>query len=436
MAELVKTTWKQGEESEVDLEDYVKEESDEDICPECHEHPCECNSGENIKEIAAFESWATAILENVLTPDTTDGLQELLTQDLQLGASGELIQSLQGIGINDNVGAELFASLNQLAKMNPNADSDLIKQTIMSWVEATDPEAAQQLTGNPPEATQPQELNPSQQPAPEAAAPVQQNPGIAPGEPVAEGTISELADPALAAEIRKLSDKVKHLNTLYVNSKRFNDVESLQKIKHLLAVVSAKKAELIKRSEETDDNAFLSKVKGRFPEEDFVEPPENEQPASAKVSPQDIAKSIIGFYDRDKGTWTKGRPGIVAGIVREFGPEAGELAKNFIMKLSQESKVSGPNIDDDMEESYTGHYNDDDFYEVDPEDKVIRHAGGHSEYRLPFGHDHIKQPNGNRLMRGSMAKYLKPKTTDKTNESNSEFNAIVKLAGLKKNNQK
>jgi hypothetical protein len=335
------------EESEIDLEEYVGEAKDEDICPECKESPCECNTSEGIKEFAAFESWAHQIAEGTLTPDTTNGLQELLTQDLQLGASGELIQSLQGIGIDADVGAELFASLNQLAKMNPNADSDLIKHTIMSWLDQADPQAAQTIAGAAPEPEQPQELDPAQQ--------LQAAPAPAPEQPVAESVISELADPALTLEIRELSAKIKHLNDLYIQSKKFNDTGSLQKIKQLMATVAAKKAALIDKvnaQEKDPDSVFLARVRNQFSDEDTIEPEVNpadqviepeEEPAK-KATPQEIAKAIVGFFDRDKGTWTKGRPGIVAGIVREFGPEAGELAKNFIMKLSQEAKVVGPEV--------------------------------------------------------------------------------------------
>ena len=370
------------EEGEVDLEAYVGEAKEEDICPECKESPCECDDTEEIKEFAAFESWAHQIAEGVLTPDITNGLQDLLAQDLQLGASGELVQSLQGIGIDDETGAELFASLNQLAKMNPNADSDLIKHTIMSWLDQTDPQAAQQLAGAE---AQPQQAQPLAQPAPPAE------------QPVAESTLSELADHALASEIRELSGKIKHLNDLYIQSKRVNDIESLQKIKQMMAMVAAKKAALMDKVNAQDadsDSAFLARVRGKQPEEnegavgtalggmaggtageiggaalggavggpfgaavggiagdvvgtiaggkagDTLTGEETDEEAPKKPTPQEIAKSIVGFFDRDKGTWTKGRPGIVAGIVREFGDEAGELAKNFIMKLSNEAMMA------------------------------------------------------------------------------------------------
>lgn len=61
-----------------------------------------------------------------------------------------------------------------------------------------------------------------------------------------------------------------------------------------------------------------------------------------------------------------------------------------------------------VSESYTGHFNDDDWYEVDTStNQVLRHAGGHSQFRSGVGQN-IELPNGNVLMRGMRAKYLKP----------------------------
>lgn len=139
------------EAGEVDLEEYlVKEDEIEDIEDTVHESAFD-----------AFENWAQSLAEGVLTPDIIQNLQELMSQDLQLGADGtETIEALKGAGIEDR---ELFDSLSQLAKMNPNADPDLVKNVIGSWLEKADPQAAQQLAGpqaapaQAPVATQPEQ---------------------------------------------------------------------------------------------------------------------------------------------------------------------------------------------------------------------------------------------------------------------------------------
>ena len=110
---------------------------------------------------------------------------------------------------------------------------------------------------------------------------------------------------------------------------------------------------------EDDDAEFLNKLRGQArsgsikpgmdtgekdedsidpevdPDNQLIEPEEEEKPK--KGTPEEIARSIIGFYNREDGTWTKGRPGIVAHVAREFGDESAELAKHLIMKLSKDS---------------------------------------------------------------------------------------------------
>lgn len=59
---------------------------------------------------------------------------------------------------------------------------------------------------------------------------------------------------------------------------------------------------------------------------------------------------------------------------------------------------------------YTGHFNDDDWYEVDPKtNTVLRHAGGHDSYRYQFGGKPISLPNGNIVVSGLRAKHLNKK---------------------------
>ena len=73
------------------------------------------------------------------------------------------------------------------------------------------------------------------------------------------------------------------------------------------------------------------------PDSQLIEP-EAEKEKPKQGTPEEIAKSIIGFFNREDGTWTKGRPGIVAHVTREFGDEAGKLATQLIMKLSKDTK--------------------------------------------------------------------------------------------------
>jgi len=72
-------------------------------------------------------------------------------------------------------------------------------------------------------------------------------------------------------------------------------------------------------------------------EEDDYEPEVDDQDRLIEkgVSNDDIWQAVEGFLDKDKGTWTKGRPGIVAHCSREFGNEGGQKAAKAIMILSK-----------------------------------------------------------------------------------------------------
>jgi len=128
-------------------------------------------------------------------------------------------------------------------------------------------------------------------------------------------------------------------------------------------------------SDSSDDDAeFLSKMRsqarsgsiksndfGAEKDEDSIDPDTSDdekliEPEGPKqASKEDIAKAVIGFFDKEHGTWTKGRPGIVASVTREFGEEAGELAKHLIIALSKkypmrdEPETDEPEVESQME---------------------------------------------------------------------------------------
>ena len=97
---------------------------------------------------------------------------------------------------------------------------------------------------------------------------------------------------------------------------------------------------------EDDDAEFLNKLRGQARsgsikvgadtgevDEDDVNP--EGDPLIEKGSSEDIFKSVIGFLDTAKGTWTKGRDGIIANCTREFGEKGGKDAEKLIILLSK-----------------------------------------------------------------------------------------------------
>jgi hypothetical protein len=117
------------ETGEIDLEDAVKVEQ---VAEEVSSSP--------VDDFAQFEEWANRLEEGKLDPDVLAQLKDLLDQGLTLDVDGRsAIDALQGIGIDD---PDLEAALQQLAKVNPQADP---KDTILGWLAKDDVDAAQEL---------------------------------------------------------------------------------------------------------------------------------------------------------------------------------------------------------------------------------------------------------------------------------------------------
>jgi hypothetical protein len=74
-----------GEANKVDLEDYVKEEHD--ICPECKEDPCACDSSVKENAFDVFEQWAEAVEQGKLTDEQIKELKQGLSE-LPQGQNG------------------------------------------------------------------------------------------------------------------------------------------------------------------------------------------------------------------------------------------------------------------------------------------------------------------------------------------------------------
>lgn len=416
------------EEAEVDLTALVSE-AKEDDCTECGmpESQCECSEGSTTEDFDAFESWADAVVEGTVAPDVMMQLKDLMAGDLQLGASGELISTLQGIGLDDKVAGDLF---DVLEKMNPNSESDLIKQIIISELEKVDPAASEELMAAAQGPQQAQTQPAPQLPAPEAGAEVpQEEPAMAEtvkGQDVADksylktagkkpGVISKAVDTAKQAgkwlagkggpgkEGPTYESQGFDRDTFHhwmadaaerIARGEFKDAHEVAADleNHMMGAIDPDTADRIAQrlfghdaiaqhrvkptsdielpkdvDGEDDDADFLNKLRGQArsgsikvgadtgeKDEDSIDPevdpdsqliePEEETPK--KGTPEEIAKSIIGFFNREDGTWTKGRPGIVAHVAREFGDEAAELAKQLIIKLSKDTDQHHKDIEE------------------------------------------------------------------------------------------
>ena len=73
------------------------------------------------RELESFESWADSIIGEGLTDDQLKKLEPLVQEPMPVGANGEAIQTLMGIGIRDQ---ELINALKAVSEMPNGADAD------------------------------------------------------------------------------------------------------------------------------------------------------------------------------------------------------------------------------------------------------------------------------------------------------------------------
>ena len=351
------------EAGEVDLEDYLVKEDDI------------ANIEDEVKESAfdAFEAWANDITEDEQQAINIDSLQQIMGGDIKLGTGMELISALQGAGINDD---ELSNSLEQLAKMNPNADSTLVKQVVGSWLEKNQPELAKQLGGTQEDIASSHEVDPKKNP--DMPAYMRKKAGYklsgddvknytnrhkydfhkrAHGEKHPEDTREgyylgpeDFNDWLKDAMHRVAAGKVKDWTELYaelIGDIGF-DEERAEKIaqrvfghdtlaKHRVAPQDDVDMPPQHDDEEDDDSSFLSKLRGqaksgsigteREDSLDGEEEPDDEkllEPKQKKDTKQEVKDLVLGFFNRTDGTWTRGEHGVVTHVKRHFSGEEGE----------------------------------------------------------------------------------------------------------------
>ncbi len=169
------------EAGEIDLTQFAQEEQIEEM------------SDTPVDDFVQFESWAESVTEGTLEPDAIMSLKDLLdnSPELNIGPDGTAgIEALEGIGIN----VEALENLIQAKADLPDGASTLLKDVVGEWLSKDDPEAAEELFGQPAEpAPEPAPTEPAAEPTPEPAA------EPAP-EPAAEPAPAEPVQPAPAME--------------------------------------------------------------------------------------------------------------------------------------------------------------------------------------------------------------------------------------------
>ena len=303
-----------SEENEINLEDYVSEETD--ICPDCKEDPCACSTDVKEDAFSEFSEWAEAVEQNKLTDDQISELKQALDeletsgQGLQLGPDGHTAwQFFNELGIDDT---DLEDKLKDMSNID---DSTNPLDVFQAWAQESYPEllVALGMSGTEP-------AQPEAEPAAAPEAPVEPAAAPAPGteQPTAEGGPDKSQVPAYK---RKEQGDDWKMTTKDLEKEKTNSPTSS-------AGLARKKAELGMR-EGNDSSKMI----------------------------REIAKCVKSYYNKDNpevGPF-RGEEGIAIEVGKKisekFGESAGqqaeEIAKQFMEKLSKDWEHRHGNVGDD-----------------------------------------------------------------------------------------
>jgi hypothetical protein len=240
------------------------------------------------KTFEKFEEWADAVTEGRLTDDEIANLKDLLDNGLTLGVDGvNAIESLQEVGIDDQ---DLISALEQLAKVNPEADPT---PTIGAWLSKNDPDAAHAMGMEHDEPVAPEQA-PTEQPPEVASAPEEM-----PAEAVGDDHVNR------NAKLAKAGQKPKEPT-----------LSTGQKLKSIVKGATA----WINNRPDMDSDLDL-----------------DEEQAQEMITLQDIAEMVKSFYDRETKKFPLGKTGVVIKVRKEMGDNAATLAERLVDQLEVDS---------------------------------------------------------------------------------------------------
>ena len=355
----------------VDLEAYVSEAQQDEEIAEVDES--------NEDEFAAFESWTETITSEGLSDNELAALEPLVQQPLPVGANDEAVQTLAGVGIKD---PSLVKAIRAIAAMPNGAETDA-REIIRTFLGADasklsfgDLDGQQPAAPAAPVAQQP-EMAENMKNTDIADKDYLKTAGKKPGAvataidtvkqagkwiagkggPGKEGPTYESSfmgpedfqEWLKDATHRVAHGKVADWTELYaeLTSDLGFDENKAERIaqrvygheKLQTRAAPAPDMDIPADTDGEDDDAeFLAQLRGQarsgsvkpgvdtggVGEEDSIEADPEDKLIEKTPSAKDIAEIVMGFYDRENGTWTKGEHGVVTHVKRQFSGEDGE----------------------------------------------------------------------------------------------------------------
>ena len=315
---------------------------------------------ENIRPEQAFESWANTLVETRLSPEDLDVLKGLVSEHFPVGINANNVTSaLEQLGIDLDPNTE-----HQLQELSVNPDADA-SQVVLEFLSRSEPEIFQAIGVEMKESNLSEPLVPKKVEPEEPAPTTDQETG--PNAPKPEAPIQDsyylgpedLPEWKADAAERVANGEVDSWTELY--AELVSDLGLDEKRAELIAkgvfgrgntAPSAQEPDdeidaLDPLDDEEDDDAFLSSLRGSIgrhgtighevDEEDKLDSPDDhddDMVKSKKSDSKEIAKFIMGFYDRETGHFPLGETGVSIKVEKQFGDKAAELAERLIQSLA------------------------------------------------------------------------------------------------------
>jgi hypothetical protein len=446
-------------QEKIDLEDYVKEETTDEL-----------DETDDVKEdlFNEFEEWAEATEQGKLTDDQIEDIKQAFTdlqstnQELELGPNGETAwQFFNGLGIEDT---DLQDKLKLAADEFPESDPVEVFQT---WAQESYPELLVTLGMSMP-ATQPEpapEQPASAPPAPEQPAPEQpvaeskqesmiseiaklvksrfneSNPNVGPfngHEGIlidVEKTIAEKFGDKAGKQARtiaeKFMEKLTHKWQQRHGEQVMGETDDIQRLKELLGNVKAKVEGMSANTKEHNDT-FDPKSHAYKTTMKHADNPTVQQ----RMAAHDIQPGVKGYRDRidmlrDLERTGKLKPETDEGMmdkVKSFGKKVlDKVAPDDATLLKKLEKDSGGRIPPQFEPKIKGSMEEGSGPKEKQHSKYVDRNSPESKAKVQAAKDKMASD-----ARAEPGKKLADKIAKKDNVAESEMAAILKLAGMAK----
>ena len=314
------------ETSELDLEQYVGEAKESDVCPECHEDPCVCDTVE--------EGTTADDKEPPFDPDPPKKNPVAKAGKYGQGYSTAKHLAKQGMKTAEKSPAESIETFEEWADEIEEGPNKSDVPAYLRKAKGEKPLTKQELDAEP-------EKNISHPKA------LRRNAGVGEGYYLGPEDLPDWTKEALQ---RVKDGQVRDWTELYAEltgDLGIDDTKAEHIAKRVFGYQGVNPALRkpapdmdMKHGDdaEDDDNEFLAKMRARvqgggtLKHDDFGAEvgEEMEQP---KAGAREIAEVVKSMYDRETGKFPRGETGVVLHVKKEFGDQAAELAERLVQHL-------------------------------------------------------------------------------------------------------